>query len=287
MQIVFGATIYTSDGRPLGTIDRLILDPEQERLTAIAIRRGHLLHYDVEVPVAELHELANGQLQISLPLAHINELPRFDEARYMPTPPGYALPAGLSSPGLLLPLGYLADVPGGHDASQRQRIVEHELEAMWSSQDLANAVIGPGSIVTSHDGVVVGKLQALTIDAESDNLTSVTIRSAIPPNAVVTLPAQAIAAIDDQVIYLRNNATWFTVWAHLEPGVEVWTSDRVCLGTLQARTINQLVINSLDGTRTTVVPMEEIDHISANRLLLKADQAKVALWSSKAVAAGA
>src|SRR5207247_5048756 len=60
-----GARVRTSDGQEVGVVDKLIFDPATERVKAVAIRRGFILHRDVEVPIEDLRAGPGDELLLS------------------------------------------------------------------------------------------------------------------------------------------------------------------------------------------------------------------------------
>ena len=52
MKIELGARVLTAEGDEIGTIDKLILDPEGGDLHAIVVRKGLLFGRDIEIPTA-------------------------------------------------------------------------------------------------------------------------------------------------------------------------------------------------------------------------------------------
>src|ERR671936_220544 len=54
MRVELGARVRTTDGKDVGTIDRLIVDPSNNEIKAAVIHKGMILPRDVEVPLSAI-----------------------------------------------------------------------------------------------------------------------------------------------------------------------------------------------------------------------------------------
>src|SRR5579864_4564991 len=98
--------VYTSDTKDLGTVDRLILDPNQDRVRAVVVRKGMLLHQDVEVPVDLLTADSNGEAHIAYRSEETDKLPLFDEGSYVTPPVDYLPPMAYPPTAFYWPVGF-------------------------------------------------------------------------------------------------------------------------------------------------------------------------------------
>jgi sporulation protein YlmC with PRC-barrel domain len=280
MRIVFGAPVRSSDGREVGTIDRLILDPATDDLKAIAIRCGGPLQHDIEVPIGAVRPGPDGALRLTTPASRLEQFPPFIESNYTAAPAAYAR-AALASDEAAVLIGSLCASP---PRERPPSVVEagERLVRMFSEQDLANAVVGRGSAVRDRAGRRVGKVGDLTFDDATGHLTGVTIRRGVAAAETLALPAGLVARVDDGVIELTVDAAWLDLWTSLDAGVEVWTSDRARLGEISARSLDHLIVTSPDGRHRTCVPLTAVGRLSRNRLLLTADHARAVFWTAPA-----
>jgi sporulation protein YlmC with PRC-barrel domain len=206
MNVELGARVRTRDGRDAGVVDKLIWDPEAERVKAVAIRKGAILHRDVEVPVADLRAGPGGELRLDCTGDEVDRLRRFDESSYTAPPVDFVAPAGVPPAGLLWPAGYLP-VPSpvapepGVDAHVRE-----ELATALYRADLENEVIGEGSTVRSRDGEKVGEVHRLSFDPETGRLTGLVVRRGFLFTEDVEVPASLVASVGDEVIHLNLDA---------------------------------------------------------------------------------
>ena len=206
MKIELGAKVATMDGDEIGTIDKLILDPDGGDIHAIVVHKGLLFGRDVEIPIDEIVGLRGGVARIRYTRADLDSLPTFHEGSYTTPPPerssefasGYGYPAG----SLLWPSSWSGPVSGelyGHDAIGE---VADEVAAIHHEQDLGNAVVKEGSTVKSRDGEKLGEVHKLVFDAQTARPTMLVIRKGFLFTEDVEVPASLISSVDDDVVYL-------------------------------------------------------------------------------------
>lgn len=212
VNINLGMHVYTNDTQDIGTVDRLILDPDQGIVRAAVVRKGFLLHDDVEVPADLLTADSNGDAHIPYSSAEINRLPRFYEGSYVTPPADYLPPMAYPPTAFYWPVGYglgtapLETMPAaGMDtrtwtgASDADR----EVGAALQRQDLENAVIGEGSEVFGRDGEKVGTVHELTFNPSNSELTGLVVHKGLLFGKDTALPASLIESVDDGAVYLK------------------------------------------------------------------------------------
>ena len=207
MRVEVGARVRTTDGKDVGTIDRLIVDPGNNEIKAAVIRKGMILHRDVEVPLSALEVGQDGSIRLTYTADQVHHLPEFFESRYTAIPPaGYVPPADYPIGGIYWPIGYgfFATPPLPEtDASTGSVALDREAREALERQDLENAVIGEGSDVVDRDGEKVGEVAQLVFDLDDNRLTSLIVRKGFIFTQDRELPALVVNRVDDGVIYLR------------------------------------------------------------------------------------
>jgi uncharacterized protein YrrD len=205
-KIELGAKVITADGKEIGTIDKLILDPDAADVHAIVVHKGLLFGKDVAIQLDDVVGQEGGTARLGLTEAQLDDLPRFYEDSYTTPPPErsseYLSGYGYPTASLLWPSswsGPLAGEPYGHDAVGD---VRDEVAALHREQDLGNAVIEAGSEVRSRDGEKVGHVHRLVFDPTSGRPTALVIRKGFLFTEDVELPAGLISSVDDDRVYL-------------------------------------------------------------------------------------
>lgn len=250
MQIVFGTPVVTSDGHEIGTVDRLILDPDSGDLKVVVIRQGRLWRHDVEAPVAAFASDDGGVLRLTLTAAQAAALPRFVESLYTAEADNLTARGAVSGIDVATAVDplYGAAIP---DVTAASLSAGADWGVFLTEEHLNNAVVGDGSAVRDPDGHGLGTLRELVFD-DARRLTRFVLRRGLLGHEVVTLPAALITAIDDGVMTLAVDGAWLESWAGVTIGMEVWTADAVALGTVSAREFDGLTVIGIDGSRYRV-----------------------------------
>jgi sporulation protein YlmC with PRC-barrel domain len=201
VQVNLGDRVRTSDGKEIGKIEKVILDPVTNAVKAAVVRKGFFLPDDLEIPLGALQRESDDTLTLQRTADEVDELPRFYEASYTPPPPTYLAPFGYPSAAVLWPVGW----PGGYPVPGQVAAdtVAAEAADVYRRQDLDNAVLDEGSDVLARDGEKVGELQSVAFDATSRRPASIVVRRGLINLEAIELPADSIAGVDDRVIHLR------------------------------------------------------------------------------------
>jgi uncharacterized protein YrrD len=209
MDIELGMSVYTSDGKDIGSIDRLILDPDTNQVKAAVIRKGVLLPHDKEVTREIMNITSDGAIRLSATAAEVHSLPEFLPGAYTTPPADYPLPAGYPSESVYLPYGYGFGL-GGLGATPVGMMPDNaearEVRAAWHRQDLENAVIQEGSKVVSREEEHVGEVHQLRFNQQTGALTHIVVRRGFIFTKDTELPASMIASVRDGAVTLSVSA---------------------------------------------------------------------------------
>jgi sporulation protein YlmC with PRC-barrel domain len=222
VDITLGMHVYTSDDKDLGTVDRLILDPDHSAVKAVVVRKGVILHKDIEVSADMIMARPAGDARIAYTAEEVDRLPDFKEADYTSPPADYRLPLAYPASAFYWPIGYGMGVPAGgrqFTAGELQpaaspvaptwtgdSTTDREVHAALQRQDLENAVIGEGSDVLGRDGEKVGTVSELTFDPADNQLTGLVVHKGLFKGEEWELPVSEIDSVDDGVVYLKVDA---------------------------------------------------------------------------------
>jgi uncharacterized protein YrrD len=213
MQIQLGDEVRTRDGKDVGKIDKLILDPKSHQIRAAVVRKGMLFHDDVEISLDLLEVDRDGSVRLTCTEDQFETLPKFYEANYTTTPPAdYTAPYNRPLGGLVWPGGGIGAYPvvgapmsgyarPGELGGPRLPLDREERQILFE-QDLRNAVIDEGSDVKGSDDEKIGELHSLSFDPATGELTSFVVRQGFLFTQDHQLPADLISSVNDGVVYL-------------------------------------------------------------------------------------
>ncbi len=102
MEFKQGTHVYTDDGKDVGTIDRVVLDPKTKDITHIVVEKGFLFTEDKIVPVNLIASATEERITLRHGVGSLEKLPPFEETHYVPLSEAEErearYPVGLASP---------------------------------------------------------------------------------------------------------------------------------------------------------------------------------------------
>lgn len=206
MQVELGAKVNTADGKEIGTIDKLILEPESGEVKAIVVQKGLLFTRDIEIPLEGIAGQEAGHVRLHATSEQVDDLPRFMEGSYTTPPPGrvseYESAYGYPSSAFLWPARGPAAPAASAYGDEAVGAVGDEVRALHGEYDLANAITEVGSEVRSRDGEKVGTVRRIVFDTSDGSPTAIVVREGFLFTEDVELPASLISGADDGVIFL-------------------------------------------------------------------------------------
>jgi sporulation protein YlmC with PRC-barrel domain len=81
MEFREGVGVFTPDGRHLGNVDMVVIDPRTRRVTHVVIRQGHFLPEDKVIAVEQLSTATEDRIVLN---SEPDKLPPFEEMHYIP-----------------------------------------------------------------------------------------------------------------------------------------------------------------------------------------------------------
>src|SRR5512147_2755224 len=84
MQFRQGVGVFTLDGKEVGHIDRVVIDPKANEITHLVVRKGTLIKEDKVVPVGLVAVGKEDQVSLRLDKDQLEQLPNYEETDYVP-----------------------------------------------------------------------------------------------------------------------------------------------------------------------------------------------------------
>jgi len=153
-----GTTVKTVDGDKVGTIDNIVIDPTDNKVSHIVVEKGFLFTEDRVVPVEALREADDETVVLEASVEDIKQFPEF-EADYYVAPEASNLPSGWDNWGAA-PMYYYPPVGVG------TRYTAYPLPAATAVKErtarnipMENIAIDEGTKVTTDDGEHAGDVE--------------------------------------------------------------------------------------------------------------------------------
>ncbi len=205
MQFRQGVSLYTLDGKEVGHIDRVVIEPKSNEITHLVVRKGLLIKEDKVVPVGLVTAGKEDHVNLRLDEGQMEELPNYEETDYIPTndddagrspqggpiliaPPAlYWYPAydGTSLPGYL---------PSAYVAETRTNIPE------------GTVAVKAGAKVMTRDGMDVGNVAQVLTDLYEDRVTHCVVSRGLVRKEEKLIPVGWIESWGDDEVRLSVGA---------------------------------------------------------------------------------
>ncbi len=205
MQFKQGVRVFTSSNADVGTVDRVVLDPQTKQVTHIVVRKGFLFTEDKVVPIHFINSATEDRVTLEDQAGDLQALPHFQESHYIPLSGedvGTDYEPDLASPLFTRP-----------DVSRRPG----RLEVGRNIPD--NTVpLREGAQVISADEKHVGNIERVFTDPTDDCVSHLVIAQGLLARHRKVIPMTWVSSILENEIHLAVNASLLD---RLEPYHEV------------------------------------------------------------------
>jgi uncharacterized protein YrrD len=220
MQFKQGAGVRMSDGKAIGQLDRVVVDPRTREVNYIVVRKGAFFTTDRIVPLSLIARADDDGVLLREDARDLEQLPLFEERHYVPADqagsPGAAASsagAGFAAAPTLYPYppvvgGELRGL-GNVDAQTtlgaatfQQPIVE---ETQRSIPD-DNVAIRSGARVISADGKQVGVVEQVLTGEYADQVTHFVISQGLLFKDRKLVPLGWVSQIGEEEVHLAVDA---------------------------------------------------------------------------------
>jgi uncharacterized protein YrrD len=168
MQFKQGATIVTDEGKEVGHLDRVVIDPKSKNVTHIVIRKGLLISQDKVVPIQYIVTGKGDRITLQMATDKLNELPDFEETHYVALNEE-ELARNEKHPVFFAPISYwYPPYPEMVAVSQVQPA--YEVETKFNIP-MGTVAVREGAKVVTQDDQHVGDVEQVLTGAKNDRVT--------------------------------------------------------------------------------------------------------------------
>lgn len=222
MQFKQGVGVRMSDGKSVGQLDRVVIDPRTKEVNYIVVRQGVFFTTDKVVPLTLVASAEEDGIVLREDAGDLEQLPAFEERYYVPVdeptiaPQGGAATAGVGAAGAprlySYPpvLGGEAAGLGGHVNTQtslgalsiQQPVVERTERAIPDD----NVAIRSGARVVAADGQQVGSVEQVLTNPNADQVTHFVISQGLLFKERKLVPVGWVSQIGEDEVQLAVDA---------------------------------------------------------------------------------
>lgn len=222
MQFKQGVGVRVSDGKLMGKLDGVVIDPRSKEVNYIVVRKRGLFKSDKLVPLGLVVSAEDDGVTLREDAGDLEQLPDFEERYYVPAdeagspaaaietaarrgytpaPSLYAYPPAIS--GEMAGLGNI-DADKMIGALSQEPVVEQIERAIPSD----NVVIRPGAQVISSDGKDVGAIEQVLTGENTDRATHFVIARGAFPRERKLIPVGWVSNMGEEDVHLAVDASF-------------------------------------------------------------------------------
>jgi uncharacterized protein YrrD len=187
------ATILSAEGKTVGSMERMVINPETHVLTDIIVRTGDKPNQeDKVVPVELVDETADGHIVLREEAGALEGCPPFEERRPAPAE-SEALSEEEESPMVGYPI-FSSPITSltGESSTRIERNIPEGTVAMKE-----------GAKVVSAEGKQIGHVERILVDPTVDQITHLLVASGLLLKQAKLIPIAWVMSLGEDKIHLR------------------------------------------------------------------------------------
>ncbi|MGD8404290.1 MAG: PRC-barrel domain-containing protein [Anaerolineales bacterium] len=197
MQLKVGTKVFTADGKKVGSIDRIVIEPDTSEVTHLVIQEGFLFKESKVIPMSLVGPATEDQVILRKNEDELEEFPNFQESHFVSAERGLpSVPATDNHVRTLYwypPLGIstgLAGPPAPRYVVKTENIPE------------GTVALAEGANVICSDGEHVGDVERIYTDSQEDQITHLLIAEGLFLKEKKLIPVRWIAKAFEHEIRL-------------------------------------------------------------------------------------
>lgn len=198
IQLQKRATVLAADGRQLGSLERVVLNPENNVITNVVVRTGNLLkHEEKVVPIELIAETADQQILLREEAGDLEGFPVFEERQLVGEYEGRSKPgsSGSTTPVVNGFSVMSAPMVPVHDGRMTTRIEQNIPEGTVAMKE--------GAKVVSADGKLVGVVERVLAEPTAEQITNLLVSKGFLVRNAKLIPIQWVMSMGEEEVRLR------------------------------------------------------------------------------------
>lgn len=202
MEFKENTDVLNAKGEKIGSIDRVVIDPRNKKITHLVAKKGVLFTREKVIPIEKVDRIGSDEVLLK-DIVDPNELPDFEEEYHIPAQdrsekqdprPGYARPLmWYPHPGV--PSWGMGTYPMDH--------APHTFVRTRRNIPQGTVPLEEGAKVVCRDGESAGKIERIYSDPEEHRATHLVISSGLISKEKKLVPSIWVAHIDEDEVRLN------------------------------------------------------------------------------------
>lgn len=208
MQFKKGVHVNAADGKRIGTVEQVVMDPQDGQITDLIVHTGHLLGADKVMPVEHVSVAGDEDVTLDMSVEQFKDLPDLVEVHYVPLDEvetaQYGYGADLAQPVFWYPAGgpvgftYPSTYP---DRSGRPFKIDTKINMPEGTRALAE-----GAKVFDKQGRHVGNVEKIYTDEALNQVTGLLVSHGLINTEKKLIPVNWISNINADGVTLNVNS---------------------------------------------------------------------------------
>lgn len=199
IQLQKRAAVLTMDGKAVGSLNRVVVDPASKALNAIVVRVGSLFNrVEKVVPIKAVAEATQDHIVLFEKAGDMDAFPPFEEEVVTDVNESVHRPTSAANPTL---------TTNGHPDAGIHAIQTPSVGGMVTQikQNIPEGMIAmdENPKVITLEGIHVGNVERVVADPSDDRVTHLLISNGLFMKAIKLIPIQWVAAMGIEHIHLR------------------------------------------------------------------------------------
>lgn len=183
MDFELGSDIISSDGKKIGVVDSLVIDPKTGEVESLIVRKGLFFPTDRILPATAVAGAERHRVTVNLSEADVENLEEYLDANYVMPPAGF-----YGAPGYMWP---------STTVYNEGLMVDEQVHR----RDPSAVILSEGSLVVDANGDEVGRITELESDAQG-RVVGFKVEQGLFRHHEHHIPAHFISHADDNIICL-------------------------------------------------------------------------------------
>jgi uncharacterized protein YrrD len=187
MEFKDGTKVFSLEGKEVGSLQRVVIDPETNDVTHIVIQKGLLFVSDQVISVDVVASASEEKINLNCTMDELKEMPPLDVEQHLPIAEMLDEPDFIPLAGGLYP----EPITQPNIKLQIKRTIPEELVALKE-----------GARVVSRDDKHVGNIDRVFTDPETGKATHFIVSHGLLVKAKKSIPVQWVRSFDDDEVQL-------------------------------------------------------------------------------------